>query len=88
MRIMAKLRAPTAPVADDWLAHVTHLLAASVGAEVRLVHPNSTETFLEAHAPNTAAATALAARLRASPHVESAYVKPDFSTPDTPCPDE
>ena len=79
MRVVAKLKTPLPPSArTQFLRDLT----ACAGTEVRLVHTEpALDVFVEAQASDAKSASDLAARLRESPHVESAYVKPDPQLP-------
>ena len=81
MRVVAKLRTSSLPNEADGRARLIAELAASAGTQVRLLHPNSLDSFVEAQAPDAKSASELAARWRESPYVESAYVKPDPQLP-------
>jgi len=80
MRVVAKLRTSSISSEADKRSRLIGELSASAGTEVRLLHTGS-DVFVEAQAPDAKTAGDLAARLRALPDVESAYVKPDPQLP-------
>ena len=81
MRVIAKLRTTAAAHEADGRARLLGELTATAGTPVRLMHPETADLFVEAEAADAKSAAVLAARLRASAHVESAYVKPDPQLP-------
>jgi hypothetical protein len=74
----------TADAADDGAAALDHL-ARELGVAIRPLHPGTDDsalrTYFTVEVPNAASAERVAARLRDSPAVAAAYVKPPDAMP-------
>lgn len=77
MRVVAKLRPPAGTPEQGWHARAAEEVAATTGVPLRV----SSAPYVVAEAPDLEAARQLIERLRASPHVESAYIKPEPGLP-------